>query len=168
MKLKLALLTIVLLITVACVPPPRHSRRYPQAPAPCTPAVAPIHDVSGIVVVVNVNASYTPKDLPSARTYTQGDVLAYLNELGVGDRNTFVSQNGNQANFHYTYTINNDGQEHYTWSLEMSGWGAGYIHTFNTAYSYTDAGQMFRDLTAQSYAFIHGGWHDARPSCPQN
>ncbi len=67
--------------------------------------------------------------------------------------------------FYLNYTIKNDGQDHFTGSLNFSGWGQGFIHNFSTEYAYTDTGLMTRDLTRQAYGFIQGGWHDSRPEC---
>jgi hypothetical protein len=137
-----------------------------STPDPCSAPVSPISN-SALVVVVNVNYTYTPKDASSARPWHQDDVIAYLNTLGAAQRNTFSAQNGNDNNFTLTYTINNDGQDHFTGSLDFSGWGQGHIHTFGTTNPYTDTDEMTRDLTAQAYQFIATGWHDARTSCPQ-
>jgi hypothetical protein len=115
-----------------------------------------------------VNYTYTPKDASQARPWHQEDVVSYLNELGKGDGNAFSQQNGQPVNFYMVYTINNDGQDHFTGSLAFSGWGQGYISTFSTQNAYSDTGEMTRNLTAQAYTFIHGGWHDLRPNCPQN
>lgn len=133
-------------------------------PAPCGPTVQAIR-YQNLVVSVSVNYSYTAQNPTEARPWHQEDVIAYLNELGSADGNTFAAQNGNPVNFYFTYTINNDGQNHFTGSLDFSGWGQGHIHTFYTQYSYTDTQLMTRDLTKQAYEFISEGWHDSRPSC---
>jgi hypothetical protein len=144
-------------------PPPR---RAVYTPAPCN---TPVHAIrnSAIVVTININATYNAKDLPGARNYTQGDAVAYLNDLGRLDGNTFSAQNGNANNFTFNFVINNDGQDHFTGSLDLWGWGVGHIHMFTTQYSYANGFQMLRDLTGQAYQFMHTGWADTRPSCPQ-
>jgi hypothetical protein len=165
--LSLVLLSLVLLSNVACVmPPPSHARYQHQAPEPCKPHVQPIN-YQTIVTSISVNYTYTPKDATAARPWHQGDVLEYLNGLGKANGDTFVAQNGQALNFTFVYTINNDGQDHFTGSLQFSGWGWGYINTFNTQYAYSDTSQMTRDLTDQAFSFIKGGWHDTRSTCPQ-
>jgi hypothetical protein len=156
----------VSLLMAGCVmPPPNHTyNRRPAPPAPCSVPVSPIR-YNKIVVSVSVNYTYNAKDPTEARPWHQSDVIAHLNTLGASDGNTFSEQNGNPVNFYMTYTINNDGQDHFTGSLSFSGWGQGFIRTFSTEYSYTDTGLMTRALTEQAYAFIHGGWHDSRPGC---
>src|ERR1700675_1237818 len=120
--LSLVLLTLVLLSNVACVmPPPSHARYQHQAPEPCKPHVPPIN-YQTIVTSISVNYTYTPKDATAARPWHQGDVLEYLNGLGKANGDTFVAQNGQALNFTFVYTINNDGQDHFTGSLQFSGW----------------------------------------------
>lgn len=156
----------VLLLLVGCVMPPpnRTYSRRPAPPAPCTVPVSPIRNNS-LVVSVSVNYTYNAKDPSQARPWHQSDVVAHLNNLGTGDGNSFSEQNGNPVNFYLTYTINNDMQDHFTGSLQFSGWGQGAIHTFSTEYSYADTGKMTRDLTEKAYEFIHLGWHDLRQGC---
>jgi hypothetical protein len=166
MRYKLSLLSLVLLTCSACVVPPPHARYQREAPQPCKPHVSPI-SYQTMVTSISVNYTYTPKDQSAARPWHQGDVLDYLNGLGKPNGNSFVAQNGQPVNFYFTYSINNDGQDHFTGSLQFSGWGWGYINTFNTQYAYSDTQQMTRDLTNQAYAFISGGWHDTRTTCPQ-
>jgi len=163
--LPLALMFSGLLTLTGCIPPQGYSRPRQQAPAPCKPTVPPI-SYTTIVSTISVNYTYTPKDASTARPWHQSDVLEYLNELGKANGNTFIAQNGQANNFTFVYTINNDGQDHFTGNLQFSGWGWGYINTFYTQYSYTDTDKMTRDLTDQAYAFIRGGWHDTRATCP--
>ncbi len=163
--MKLFGICAMLSLLVACVtPPPRRTYHRPSAPAPCSTPVSPITN-NRLVVSVSVNYTYNAKDPTQARPWHQSDVISYLNTLGQYDNNTFSEQNGNPVNFYMNYTINNDGQDHFTGSLNFSGWGQGFIHNFNTQYSYTDTGMMTRDLTKEAYEFIHGGWHDSRPEC---
>src|SRR4051812_5749741 len=95
---------------------PRAARSRPQAEEPCTPTIAPIRN-NNLVTTVNINYTYTPKDATAARPWHQEDVVAHLNTLGKAHGNTFAPQNGNPLNFTLIYTINNDGQDHFTGSL---------------------------------------------------
>lgn len=132
---------------------------------PCNPSVPPIRNVA-ILSVINVNYSYTPKDLEGGRSWHRGDVLDELNTLGRPDGNSFAEPNGQQPNFHITYTISNDGQDHYTGSVELSGWGQGHVTTINKyQYPYASSAKLVQDLTDEMYQFIHLGWHDARQGC---
>ncbi len=156
---------VVLLAAAACVPPARYNR---QAPTPCTQPVAPIRNVA-MLAVINVTYTYTPKDAEGGRSGHRDDVLSELNRLGRDDGNSFTEPNGQQPNFYFNFSISNDGQDHFTGSLELSGWGQGHISTFNRyQYPYADSDRLFADLTDDAYAFVHLGWHDSRPTCPQS
>jgi hypothetical protein len=163
MRLKQVLLSAVLLACTGClVPPPRPVR---QAPAPCTVPVAPIRYHS-LLSVINVNYSYNAVDPAGGRTWHRGDVLDELNNLGKADGNSFTEPNGQQPNFYITYTITNDGQDHFTGSVKLEGWGQGYITTINKyQYPYSSSAKLVQDLTDDAYGFVHGGWHDSRPGC---
>lgn len=146
----------------ACVPPQQRRR---AAPAPCSPTVAPIRNIA-ILVVININYTYTPEDESSARSSHKDDIIDELNTLGQPDGNTFAEPNGQGTNFTFTYTINNDGQDHFTGGLHFAGWGQGAIHDFGRyQYSYASTDALVKDLTDDAYAFIHDGWHDSRPAC---
>ena len=155
------------LYLAGCVvpPPAAHTRQRQSAPAPCSTPVDPIRYQS-ILAVINVNYTYTAKDADAGRTWHRGDVLTELNELGKQDGDSFAEPNGQQPNFYMTYSISNDGQDHFTGSLEFSGWGQGHITTLSKyQYPYSSSAQLVKDLTDEAYQFIHGGWHDTRPSC---
>ena len=161
-------LSVMALVALAgCVPPSRaYSRR--QRPAPCSELVPPIRNV-GILAVINVTYTYTPKDAEGGRSGHRNDILDELNGLGRPDGNTFAEPNGQQPNFHFNYSISNDGQDHFTGSLELAGWGQGHISTFNKyQYPYASSDQLVKDLTDDAYGYVHAGWHDSRPNCPQS
>ncbi len=147
------------LACVGCATQPR------VRPTPCSEPVPPIRNTA-IMATINVNYSYTPKDVEGGRTWHRTDVLNELNTLGRGSGNTFAEPNGVPSNFHFTYTISNDGQDHFTGSVELSGWGQGHITTINKyQYPYASSAKLVQDLTDEAYEYIRDGWHDARASC---
>ena len=150
----------VMAICSACAPP------RPREPAsPCTPPIAPIRSQS-LIAVINFNYTYTPKDADAGRTWHRDDVLKELNSLGAGDGNSFQEPNGQPHNFTFTYSIANDGQDHFTGDLRFAGWGQGHINTFyRHQYTYASSAVLVKDLTDSAYVFIRGGWHDARAEC---
>ena len=169
MKMKFVGMLFLVTLLSSCVPmnTAQSRRRRPAPPAPCTTPVHPIQ-YSSLVVFINYNFSYTPKDSTAARPWLRSDILNRLNEDGKADGNTFSESNGTAINFTITYTLNNDGQDHFTGSINLSGWGQGNIATlYSGQYSYTNAADLTRDLTDKAYGYIHGGWHDSRPNCPQ-
>jgi len=141
-------------------------QQRPEPPAPCSVPVSPIR-YNSLIAQVTITGTYTMKDLPGAQQNIPKFIISRLNEDGSTDGNSFSLQNGQQMNFWYQFTVSNT-NEQYTASLRFGGWGHGFVHQFYTQYSYTDPGKMLQDLTDQSYEFIHGGWHDSRPNCPQS
>ncbi len=157
---------VCLLLCTGCIPPPQnHYRARTAPPAPCGPSVSPIRYQS-IYAVVNFNFTYTPKDASSGRDALRTVALQQLNSLGASDGDHFSEPNGQQTNFYLNYSLSNDGQDHFTGSVNLSGWGQGDIHTFSRyQYPYSGPVKLTTDLTDDLYTFIHGGWHDTRAQC---
>ncbi len=172
MKVTFAAVLSVALFSSGCAPmmqqQHRASSRRHQAPAPCTAVVAPIRGVNPIVVVLTYTYAYTAKDPNPA--WHKSDIIARFNDLGRADGNGFVEANGQSVNFHITYTLQNDGNDHFTGSVDLAGWGVGHVTTISKGYPnpYASSSVLTSDLTDAVYEFIHGGWHDTRPSCPQS
>jgi len=140
----------------------------PAAPQPCSARVDPIRSMA-LLVVIDINYTFTPKDESGGRTTGRELVLLELNNQGSADGNTFAEPNGQQSNLSMTFTINNDGQDHYTGTVSLDGWGQGHIVNVNkTENTYADPAALLKDLTDGAYDFIRRGWHDPRPECPQN
>ncbi|MBZ5528711.1 MAG: hypothetical protein LAN71_12515 [Acidobacteriia bacterium] len=118
--------------------------------------------------MLTYNYTYSAKDPDPA--WHKSDIVDRLNTLGRSDGNTFAEANGQAVNFHITYNLNNDGNDHFTGSVNLSGWGQGNVTTITRGYPnpYASSSVLTRDLTDAMYEFIHGGWHDPRPSCPQS
>ena len=158
----------ILMFLIVLTPLTSYGKHRREQAAPCTVPVAPIHNIA-ILAVINVNYTYTPNDLSGGRSWHRGDVIDELNSVGTSDGNSFAEPNGTQPNFYFTYSISNDGNDHFTGSLEFSGWGQGHIKTFSRyQYPYASSAALVKDLTDDAYSFIHGGWHDSRDNCPQN
>lgn len=155
-------LTLALVLSGCTFPAAYHA----AAPAPCSVPVAPIRN-HALAVTITVNFTYNAVNAGSYIGPIQQDILARLNADGGADGNTFVLANGVEPNFIMNYTVNDIGSNQYTGGLVFNGWGE-YIGTFGSgAYPFNDDA-LFYNLTDQAYAFIHGGWHDSRPTCPQS
>ena len=158
---------IALAALAGCMTPARSYQYRNQKPSPCRAPVAPIRN-NALGIVISVNYTYTPQDADGGRTGHRGDIMDELNNLGRGDGNSFAETNGQQPNFYLTYSISNDGQDHFTGNVELSGWGQGHVTTINKyQYPYASSTQLVKDLTDEAYDFLHQGWHDARPNCSQ-
>lgn len=156
-------IALALAAVTACMAP-RYRR---PAPAPCSAPVAAIRN-NALLAVVNITFTYTPQDEAGARSADRESILDELNAQGTSDGNTFVEPNGQVPNFYFNVSISNDGQDHFTGTMELAGWGQGHINTFyRTQYSYASATKLVQDLADDAYSFIHTGWHDSRPECPQ-
>jgi hypothetical protein len=139
-----------------------------ETPVACSPPVDPIRD-SRLVVVISYDFSYQPEDAAGAREWSRPYILDQLNAAGMSDGNAFEESNGQPVNFYFEYMINNDGQDHFSGSVELSGWGQGHIVTLYSGESpYSDPTRLLDDLTSKAYGFIHTGWYDSRPGCPQS
>jgi len=129
---------------------------------PISPDVPPIRNCA-IKLLINSNLTYTAKDEAGARGSLPDQVVARLNRDGIGDGNTFSIASGEAQNFTLTYTVNNDGNNRFTGSVYMAGWGQGYLNTFYSGeYTYSNGPDMIDAVTDKAYTYIHGGWHDAR------
>jgi hypothetical protein len=144
-----------------------YTARRPAPPAPCSTPVSPIR-YNSMAIVATSNLTYTAKDESAARSSVPDMAVDRLNADGRADGNTFSVANGTAVNFYLAYTVNNDGNNRFSGSVRMSGWGQGYIATLsNGQYAYSNAPDMIRALTDSAYGYIHNGWHDSRPQCPQ-
>lgn len=167
MKMKaLATWLILVLLCGGIAPSMAYARKRRPVQMTCSrPPVRPIRN-NHILVVINYNYSYNAKDPASGRTWLKSTILRRLNDLGRPDGNTFEEPNGQPPNFHMTFTLNNDGQEHFTGYVELSGWGWGHVATeYLNQYSYSNPAQLTTELTDKAYSYIHTGWHEH--GCPE-
>lgn len=157
---------VVVLAVVLMLPSGNAAPAQKVADTPLRDDVPPVRNTS-IKVIINFNYSYTTKyDEDEVRSYDVDFVLKRLNENARLDGNSFSFPDGEQSNLTLDYTLGNVGQpgnSRYTGSVVMSGWGWGYITTFdNGQYPYSDADKLMTVLTDKVYSYIHTGWHDSR------
>ncbi len=144
-------------------------KRAKQQAAACTTAVQPIR-YNALKMMYRINFTYTPKDLSGAHELTPELLNSRFNTDGAAEGNTFSEANGVAPNFYFTVTLSDtDGNNHFTAYAEFSGWGQGHITNVSSGqYPFTNPIDAINAVVDQAYAFIHGGWHDSRPSCPQS
>lgn len=122
------------------------------------PAVRNTH----LKIIVTSNLTYSAKDESGARGTLPELVLQRLNEKGRADGNTFSIASGEQQNLTLHYTINNDGNNRFTGSVNIGAW-YGYNWTeYSGQYSYADGWQMVEALTDKVSNWLHTGWVDPR------
>lgn len=144
-------------------------KRPKQQAAPCSTPVQPIR-YHALTMLYRINFTYTPKDPTGAHELTPTLLNARFNSAGQGDGNTFSEANGVEPNFYFTVTLSDtDGNNHFTAYAEFSGWGQGHITNLSSGqYPFTNPIDAINAVVDQAYSYIHGGWHDSRPSCPQS
>ncbi|HEU4414053.1 MAG TPA: hypothetical protein VFT65_04670 [Candidatus Angelobacter sp.] len=150
---------------ISCVaPPPRRSTVRRTAPEPCRAPVQAIRYTS-VNVLINSNYTYNPKDASGGRVALKTVILDRLNQAARPDGNSFNEPNGQPTNVVLNFSLNNDGQDHFTGSMVLTGWGWPLITTQSTQYTYSDPIQLTNDLTDKVYGFFRNGWHESRPNC---
>jgi hypothetical protein len=141
------------------------THKKPQArPSPCSPPVPPIRN-NNILITVFTNYTYTLRD-PDVRHTDPGWIVDRLNGDGAADGNHFALANGQPQNLTLDFTFNSDANDHFSGSLNFSGWGQGHIATLTSGQNtWTQWYDMAGNMVDQAYGFIHSGWHDSRPGC---
>ncbi len=138
------------------------------AQKPILPDVAPIRNTHIKIIVTGTSFHHSGGAVSAA---DGGWVCKRLNELGGADGNTFELVNGGEHNFALVYSLKDLGGEGASGSVELSGWGWGYITTQYSGEDWDRNSGLIVALTDKAYAFIHNGWHDVRSkgnTGPQN
>lgn len=159
-----AVCVVLLVVFLLIILSPSGSSEPAPPPAPPRDPVPAIRNCA-IKIVTNVYFSYTPKDEGGARQTTMRIVHDRLNELGAPDGNTFTEAQGEAPNFHVNITIHNDGTDHFSATLSLSGWGWGDICTVGSGeYKFSSEGapEMIYKVVDSAYGWIHNGWHENR------
>jgi hypothetical protein len=169
MKRTLIALAAILLLSSTASAQLFGKKRPKQQAAPCTTPVQPIR-YQALKMLYRISFTYTPKDLSAAHELTPSLLNSRFNADGQADGDSFSEANGVQPNFYFTVTLSDsDGNNHFTAYAEFSGWGQGHINNFSSGqYPFTNPVDAINAVVDQAYAYIHGGWHDSRPTCPQN
>ncbi len=159
-----AVCVVLLVVFLLIILSPSGSSEPAPPPAPPRDPVPAIRNTA-IKIVTNVYFSYSPKDEGGARQTTMRIVLDRLNQLGQPDGNTFSECQGEAPNFYVNITIHNDGTDHFSATLSMSGWGWGDICTVGSGeYKFSSEGapEMIYKVVDSAYGWIHNGWHENR------
>lgn len=153
------------LILAACASGARYTPRPSTYIAPCSASVDPVRNIE-VKSAISITFGYTPKDESEGRQAMKRIILDKLNELGVPDGNSYREIEGEVPNMYFNFMFYNDGQDRFTGTLELSGWGQGHITTISkTQYPYATPSRLAYDLLESAYVYFHEGWHDPRPQC---
>jgi len=156
-----AVLAVLFVVFLLILLSPGTSAEPPPPPAPPRDPVQPIRNCA-IKIIVTSNLTYNAVDETAARGSLPNQVLGRLGTAGSGDGNTFSIASGEAPNFTFHFTVNNDGNDRFSGSVDMSGWGWGHIATiYSGEYTYASAPEMIDALTDKAYTWIHNGWREA-------
>jgi biopolymer transport protein ExbD len=150
-----AAVAVVFLLMVFASATPRYTYRAPQK-LPCVRHGA--LNYSPVLVQINIDGSYTMKDLPTAQVSWQAYFMSKLLEA-----NSYKYQlaQGVTPNLTINITINTDGYQHYGATVKF------YVYDDNTWFStqsnYVDPARLFDDIASRMNSYVANGWtHD----CP--
>jgi hypothetical protein len=157
-----ALCVLFVVFMIIIFTPSGGGGQEPQGPPPPPKDPIPAIRNTAIKIIVTSNFTYTPKG-EDVHTIPPDLVLGRLNVEGKVDGNTFSIANGEATNFNFVVTINNDGNDRFSGSIDMSGWGWGHIATiYSGPNTWASAPDMIEKMTTDAYVWIHGGWHENR------
>src|SRR6185312_1986578 len=146
---------VFLVMVFASVPQNRAVYRKPQK-MPCVH-----HDplnYSPVLVQINIDGSYTMKDLPTAQVSWQS---YFMNKLLAANSYKYKLAQGVTPNLTIQITINTDGYQHYGAMVRL------YVYDDNTWFTtqsnYVDPALLFDDIASRMNSYVSNGWsHD----CP--
>lgn len=128
------------------------SRRvYKSAPDPCVNHAGLSY--SPVLVQINIDGSYTMKDLSTAQSSGQTYFFTALQNTNYGK---YQLAQGVTPNLNIYITINNDGYQHYGATVKL------YVYDDNTWFSmtsnYVDPEKLFDDIATKLNSFVSYGW----------
>jgi hypothetical protein len=136
------------IMVLACAPP-RHT--YKPAPDPCVNHAALTY--SPVLVQINIDGSYTMKDLAGAQISGQNYFFQALQNLNYGK---YSLAQGVTPNLNIYITVNTDGYQHYGATVKL------YVYDDNTWFSmpsnYVDPEKLFDDIASKLNSFVMYGW----------
>jgi len=146
---------VFLVMVFACAPQNRVVYRKPEK-RPCVH-----HDplnYSPVLIQVNIDGSYTMKDLPGVQTSWQS---YFLDKLLAENSYKYKFAQGVTPNLTIQITINTDGYQHYGATVRL------YVYDDNTWFSlpsnYVEPARLVDDIATKVNSFVSYGWsHD----CP--
>lgn len=143
---------VFLVMSFACATTAPRKTYYKPAPDPCVK-----HDplsYSPVLVQVNIDGSYTMKDLSGAQRSGQ---TYFMDELKIINPYKYELAQGVKPNLNLYITVNTDSYQHYGAHVVL------YVFDDNTyfdmASNYVDPAKLFDDIAAKINSFVTGGWH---------
>ena len=149
--LSVSLAIVFFLMAFACATTQRTNYRSKPAPDPCVRHGALSY--SPIKVQINIDGSYTMKDLSGAQRSGQTYFLDALKAVNPGK---YVLADGVTPNLNIYITINTDSYQHYGAKVTF------YVDDdntwFSTATNYVEPYKLFDDIASKLNSFVLYGW----------
>lgn len=139
---------VFLMMVPASAPPKRYTKpvTYPCIQYP------PI-TYSPILLKINIDANYTPKDLAGLRENAPALILEELQRVNYN----FKLADGVRPNLVLFITFTNDGYNHYGVNLNVD-WQGQANFTISLANNYITVKQLFADLANEFNRWVIYGW----------
>ena len=148
--LGLGVFTVFFLMVLASAPP-RRTTTYKKPYDPCVNHGALSY--SPVLVQVNIDGSYTMKDLSGAQLSGQA---YFFSALQATNYNKYELAQGVTPNLNIYITVNTDGYQHYGATVKF------YVFDDNTWFNmpsnYVDPSKLFDDIASKLNQYISYGW----------
>lgn len=143
----------VMLIFLMMIPASTPPRKYTKPVTyPCVQY--PPLTYSPILLKINVDANYTPKDLAGLRENAPTLVMEELKRVNYN----FKLADGVRPNLVLFITFTNDGYNHYGVILNVDWQGQGNF-TISLPNNYITVKQLFADMANEFNRWVINGWH---------
>ncbi|MDZ4072916.1 MAG: hypothetical protein U1C70_13905 [Sediminibacterium sp.] len=143
----------VMLIFLMMIPASTPPRKYTKPVTyPCVQY--PPLTYSPILLKINVDANYTPKDLAGMRESAPTLVMEELKRVNYN----FKLADGVRPNLVLFITFTNDGYNHYGVILNVDWQGQGNF-TISLPNNYITVKQLFADMANEFNRWVINGWH---------
>ncbi len=146
----LGVIVTFLIMVFACAPTRKTSYRKPADPCVKHAALS----YSPVLVQINIDGSYTMKDLSGAQRSGQA---YFMDALSATNYSKYKLAEGVTPNLNIYITINTDNYQHYGAKVKF------YVYDDNTWFdmpsNYVEPYKLFDDIAAKLNSFISNGWH---------
>jgi hypothetical protein len=147
----IAVILVFFMMALASVTPKRYTYTKPVT-YPCI-HYPPI-TYSPILLKINIDANYTPKDLPGAREVWPGLILDALHNYNY----SYKLADGVAPNLVLYVTFTTDGYAHYGITLRVD-WQGQSTFTITLPSNYITSAQLTTDLAKELNRWVTNGWH---------
>lgn len=144
----MGVMLIFLMMIPASTPPKKYTKPVTY---PCIQY--PPLNYSPILLKINVDANYTPKDLAGLRENAPALVMEELKRVNYN----FKLADGVRPNLVLFITFTNDGYNHYGVNLNVDWQGQGNF-TISLANNYITVKQLFADMANEFNRWVTNGW----------